>query len=124
MRNLKRNTQIVYFKTFVGTTPNTNADGFLTGEETITYSELKTCDLCVSSNRGSNDANMFGTLEEYDRIATTSDVTCELDENSIVWIEADPNNSTHDYIVKRRAPWKNSIAFALSRVKVSDGNKV
>ena len=61
--------------------------GNATGSYVPIYSELKSAMLCVSPNQGSSDVQQFGTLEDYDRTMTTSDAACEIDENSVLWID-------------------------------------
>lgn len=56
-------------------------------------------------------------MTDYDRTMTTSDTSCPITEKSILWL--DGATGDHNYIVKKRAVWKNSIAFAIKEVTVS-----
>lgn len=84
------------------------------------YSELKSAMLCVSPNKGNSEVEQFGSLEDYDRTATTADTSCEIDEDSILWVDGADTDGPYTHIVKRRAPWKNSIQYAIKRVEVSE----
>ena len=157
MRSLCINQEPVYFREFVSSTQAVDSFGNYTGEPVITYGNVKECMLCVAPNKSQEAVYMFGSFEDYDKPASTSDKMVTLDENSIVWLGLGyvfnystsaahavgdlcihggkiyrcisasvagvfnpdkwaevPNNA----ICKKRAPWKNSIAFALKDVDV------
>lgn len=76
--------------------------------------------LCVSPNKGNSEVEQFGSLEDYDRTATTADTTCEIDEDSVLWVDGADTDGPYNYIVKRRAPWKNSVQYAIKQVEVSE----
>ena len=157
MRSLCINQEPVYYCEFVSATQAVDAWGNYTGEPVITYGNVKECMLCVAPNKTQETVYMFGSFEDYDKPATTSDTSVSLNENSIVWLGLGyvfnyntataysvgdlcinggkiyrcigattagvfnpnkwaevPNNA----ICKKRAPWKNSIAFALKEVDV------
>lgn len=119
MRNLRRNLQKVYFKLYEGAQEIIDQYGNATGSYIPKYSELKSAMLCVSPNKGSSDVQQFGSLEDYDRTMTTAGTTCPIDEDAILWLDGADTNGPYNYIVKKRAPWKNSISFAIKRVTVS-----
>ena len=119
MRGLLRNQQPVFFKNYLGEQEIIDENGNFTGLYAPTYSELKSAMLTVSPNKGSSEVEMFGSLEDYDRTASTSDTSVEIDEDSILWVDNADTDGPHNYIVKLRSPWKNSVAFALKRVEVS-----
>lgn len=118
MFSLNRNTYEVYYKLYLGITEIVDEYGNATGSFTPKYSELKSMRLSVSPNKGRSESEMFGTVEEYDRTMTTADMTCPIDEESILWLDGHDPSGPHNYIVQRRAPWKNSVAFAIKRVDV------
>lgn len=119
MRSLLRNQQPVFFKLYQGEEEIIDEYGNPTGSYVPVYSELKSALLCVSPNKGSSEVEQFGSLEDYDRTMTTSDVRCAIDENSILWVDNADTSGPYNYIVKRRAPWKNSIQYAIRQVEVS-----
>ena len=57
-------------------------------------------------------------MEDYDRTMTTTDTACPIDENTVLWLDGASTDEAHNYIVKKRAPWKNSVAYAVKKVTV------
>lgn len=119
MRNLRRNLTTVPFKLYEGQEEIMDEYGNATGSFAPKYGELQTARLCVSPNKGSSEAEQFGSLEDYDRTMTTADADCAIDENAILWLDGADTASPHNYLVKKRAPWKNSAVYAVKRVTVS-----
>ena len=76
-------------------------------------------DLVVSPNKGSTETEQFGAILDYDRTMTTANVKVQIDENSVLWLDGADTNGPWNYVVKKRAPWKNSVQFAISQVAVS-----
>lgn len=122
MRSLRINQQPVFFKLLIGEDEIKDEYGNPSGSPIPIYSALMSAMLSVSPNKGNSEAEMFGTLEDYDRTAVTADVRCPIDEDAILWIDNADTDGPHNAIVKRRAPWKNSISFAIKNVKVSYAN--
>lgn len=120
MRDLRRNTCVVWFKRYDGQTEILDEWGNPTGSFESKYGPLRSARLCVSPNKGSSETDMFGSLEDYDRTMTTADTACPIDEQAVIWLDGQPTDGPHNYIVKRRAPWKNSVAYAIKRVTVSE----
>lgn len=119
MRNLLRNTQPVFFKLFLGEKEVVDQYGNSTGSYVPVYSELHSAMLSVSPNKGSTEVEQFGTLLDYDRTMTTADINVPIDENTVLWLDGADTSGPWNYVVTKRAPWKNSIQFAVSRVNVS-----
>lgn len=122
MRSLLRNQQPVFFKLYEGEEEIVDEYGNPTGSFLPVYSSLKSAMLCVSPNKGNSEVQQFGSLEDYDRTMTTADTKIAIDENAVLWVDGANTNGPYNYIVKRRAPWKNSVQFAIQQVKVSDYN--
>lgn len=91
-----------------------------TGSYIPVYSELKSAMLCVSPNKGSSEVEQFGSLEDYDRTATTADTSCEIDEDSVLWVDGADTEGPYTHIVKKKALWKNSVQYAIKSVDVSE----
>ena len=79
--------------------------------------------LCVSPNKGKAESEQFGTLLSYDRTMTTADTRVKIDENAVLWVDNADTRGPWNYVVTKRAPWKNSIQFAISKVTVSAYNE-
>ena len=80
MRSLLRNQQPVFYKLYEGQEEIVDEWGNPTGSYVPIYSELKSTMLCVSPNKGNSEVEQFGSLEDYDRTATTADPHCPIDE--------------------------------------------
>lgn len=119
MRSLLRNQQPVFFRLYKGQEEIVDQYGNATGSYVPVYGELMSAMLCVSPNKGSTESEQFGTLVDYDRTMTTADTSVLIDEDAVLWIDGADTNGAWNYIVKKRAPWKNSVQFAISRVSVS-----
>lgn len=119
MRDLARNLSAVRFKTYKGETEIVNKQGFLSGNFRPVYSEVQTAMLCVSANKGASETSQYGTLLDYDRVMTTSDVNCPIDEDSILWLDGVSTDEPWNYIVKRRSQSLNGVSYAIKKVTVS-----
>lgn len=119
MRSLLRNEQPVFYKLYEGEEEIIDQYGNSTGSYAPKYSDLKCTMLCVSPNKGSSEVNLFGSYEDYDRTATTADTSCEIDENAILWVDGVDTDGPHNFIVKLVGRWKNSVTYAIKKVKVS-----
>lgn len=124
MRDLRRNRQTVYYRNYLGdNTPVLDRNGNETGAYLPTYEEtLSEFRLCVSPNRGSSDVEQFGDFDDYDRTMTTADTTCRIDEDSILWVDGADTDQAHNYIVRKKALWKNSVQYLIKKVDVQKGS--
>lgn len=122
MRSLLRNQQPVFFKNYEGQEEIVDEYGNATGIFKPKYSGMMSALLCISPNKGSAETSLFGSLEDYDRTATTADTRIKMTEDSILWVDNADTDGPHNYIVKLKAPWKNSVSFALKKVEVSNAN--
>lgn len=119
MRSLHINQQPVFYKLYEGAEEIIDMYGNPTGSYIPVYSELKSAMLCVSPNKGSSEVEQFGSLEDYDRTMTTADIDCQIDEEAVLWIDGAETDGPWNAIVKLKAPWKNSIQYAIKTVTVS-----
>lgn len=119
MRDLRRNQQKVFFRLYEGQEEIKDQYGNVTGNYKPIYGPLKSAMFAVSPNKGNSEIKQFGSFADYDRTMTTADTSCEINENAILWVDGAGTKQTHNYIVQKRAPWKNSVAFAIKRVMVS-----
>lgn len=117
MRNLAANCQSVYYKLYLGE-QEIIVDGSRTGTYGPEYGPMRSEKLSVSPSRGSMDMSPFGSLEGYDRTMTTADTKCPIDEHSILWLDGADKDGPHNYVVMKKAVWKNSVSYAIERVTV------
>lgn len=91
MKCVRRNTKIYYYANYEGKTEITDQDGNYTGEVEPKYSDVKTVRGVMSAFSGNAQVEMFGTFKDYDCVLVTDDTTCEMDENSILWVDNNPS---------------------------------
>ena len=120
MRSLLRNQQPVFYKKLEDEEEIVDQYGNSTGTYVPVYGELRSALLCVSPNKGTTEGEQFGTLLDYDRTMTTSDATLDIEETSVLWVDGADTNGPWNYRVTKRAPWKNSIQFAIKQFSVSE----
>lgn len=125
MRLLNRNKQLIYYRLYRKKDAVTDGAGYETGEDDISYSEAHPLRCSVSPATGNSVAEMFGTLDNYDKVLITEDTDCPIDENSVLVIDHLPRASEsayYDYIVRRVATSLNFKAYAVSFVNVIPDN--
>lgn len=65
----------------------------------------------------------YGNLDSYDKVLITDDMSCPIDENTVLFVDSKPGyrqgKPAFDYTVKRVAKSLNTISYAVSKVKVS-----
>ena len=112
MMSLARNASKVLFRLYEGQEDAVDEYGNLTGSPVPKYGELP--------NKGDASIEPFGTLTDYDRTMSTADTTCPISEHAVLWLDGKSTDEQHNYVVKKRAPWKNSIVFAIQEVTVDE----
>lgn len=120
MRNLDRNKRVLKFSLYEGNSNIPDDYGNLLPK----YSETKTLKASISATKGNTENELFGTMIDYDRVIITDDISCPIDEQTILFIDVEPkyddyNQPIGDYVVKRVARSLNNISYAISKVNVS-----
>lgn len=121
MKLMRINTRIIHYALYKGEgDPILDKDGFETGEREILYSDpIKLRCNVAPPEKGASLTDVFGVLEDYDRIIITDDMSCPIDEYSVLWVDSLPDGNTpHDYTVWRVAKYLTHIAYAVRKVKV------
>lgn len=139
MRSLLRNQRPIYYCLFAEKVPLIDVNGYETGETIRVYEQPVQMFANVSQATGQSNTEIFGSLENYDKVIVTTDMNCPIDENSVLFIDKAPDTSsvqtyvptaitvnastvsvpTPDYIVRRVAKSLNSISIAVRKVQVS-----
>lgn len=123
MKLMKRNLTPVYYCLYSDRQPIMDDDGYETGEYGVGYGKAVKLMCSVSPATGYAQAEMFGSLESYDKVLITDDMTCPIDENTVLFIDKEPEfeggKPKFDYKVRRVAKSLNAISYAVSKVKVS-----
>lgn len=103
MRSLRKNQQSLYFSTYTGQQIIYERDEngeivYVDAEKTIPkiiaeragYSKPVSFCANVSAGKGTAQEEVFGKDIDFTRTISTTDLTLQLDELSLVWIESDP----------------------------------
>lgn len=124
MRTLKRNEQLFYYSLYKERAQLTDSDGNYTGEYGITYSDPVPMRANISPARGTAQTEQFGTGIDYDKVIVTCDMTCPIDENTVLFVDKAPAKNAsgeyvYDYVVTKIAKSLNSISIAIKKAAVS-----
>ena len=130
MRNQQRNQRTLWYRLYQSVAPLTYTDEYgnvlENGENASGYGDPVEMRANISPATGSVLPEQFGRLEDYDRIVETADVSCPIDENSVLYIDTAPLQdlntlewSAHDYIVRRVAKSLNGVRIYVKKVDVS-----
>lgn len=124
MQCLKRNKRPFYYCLFEREENAADSYGYLTGEPYVIYSKPKRLEANISPATGNTSTEQFGNDIQYDKVIVLDDITCPIDEHSVLFVDSEPNydddgNPLYDYIVKKVAASLNSISIAIEKVKVS-----
>lgn len=119
MRTLFRNRSILYYSIPQGNPVEVeDDDGYKTGNFAQPYSTPTRLDLCVMPKGGESDVQMFGADTNYSLVALSGDRNCPINEQAHIWVDLDPVNNPHNYIVKKAYRSLNSVTYALQEVNV------
>lgn len=124
MRTLKRNQRMFWYALYLDKEIVTDEYGNETGEPRVIYGEPVKMYANISQATGQSNVEQFGNLDNYDKVIVTEWLDCPIDENSVLFIDKEPEHNTDgdlmfDYTVRRVAKSINSISIAVSKVKVS-----
>lgn len=128
MRILQRSLQTFYYRLYETIAPQTYTDEWgnvvESGENPVGYAAPVEMQANISPASGASATEQFGTLDNYDKVIVTSDMTCPIDENAVLYIDTAPvikdgEYSPYDYVVRRVARSINSISIAVRKVDVS-----
>lgn len=124
MRCLERNKRPFYYCLYLREEDMRDDEGDYTGETRIVYSEPQRAEHNISPATGNTSTEQFGNDIKYDKVIVLDDMSCPIDENSVLFVDSEPSydkdgNPRYDYVVKKVAPSINSISIAIAKVKVS-----
>ena len=123
MRCMNRNKVTIFYCLYEKDVPLRDTDGNLTGEKYSGYGEPVALRCNVSPAKGNAQVEQFGNLDSYDKVIVTEDVNCPIDESSVLFVdkpvECTEDGPVYDYKGDRVAKSKNSISYAISKVKES-----
>lgn len=124
MKTLERNKQTFYYATY--STQTEDMEGQLhTFEYDPSYGAWTEFRANISPARGESSADVFGADVNYDRVIVTDDLSCPIDEHTVLAIDIAPNERKttadlpiYDYVVTKKAKSLNFIQYAVAKVKV------
>ena len=144
MIGLLRNQRAFWYCLYDHRVPVVNENGKKTGERIPVYKEPVKMLANISHATGQSSTEIFGNLENYDKVIVTTDMNCPIDENSVLFIDKDVEFTeartyqesetvlgaatdgietveipAYDYVVRRVAKSINSISIAVRKVTVS-----
>ena len=125
MKIMERNKRPLWYLLYDRKAPAVDVEGNETGEEIIVYKPAVALRANVSPASGSSQVEQFGNLAGYDKVIVTDDMSCPIDENTVLFVDKEPEyreadgKPLYDYIVKRVAKSLNTIAYAVTKVSVS-----
>lgn len=90
MRGLKRNQQALYYAQYIKKIPILDSDNNETGDYETGYSAPVSFSANISAGKGSSQEEVFGKELDFTRTISTTDMTCPINEHSIIWIETEP----------------------------------
>lgn len=125
MRCLEKNKRSLIVLNYKGKTPVVDSDGYLTGEEEITYGKPISFKANISGAKGGTAVEVFGTDLDYDKsivLSIKSFKELKITDNSVFFIDIKPKYESngyplYDYRVKRIAETLNEVVIALERVR-------
>lgn len=131
MRCLNRNKQPFFYCLYQSTIPILDEYGNESGEKIVTYAEAVKMYANISQATGQSNTDMFGNLENYDKVIVLDDLNCPIDENTVLFIDKAPEYTEvtadaetlsiplYDYTVRRVAKSLNSVSIAVKKVEVT-----
>lgn len=120
MTDLIINQRQFYYSLWEESAPQVDEWGNETGENVPIYSEPTMMEANISEVRGLATTQMSGIDIDYDATILTHDMSCPIDEKTVLYINANPfDDEPFDYIVRRVAKSLNVITIAIKRVDVS-----
>lgn len=124
MKLMTRNLSPFKYVLLLGQEPIYDEWGNETGETKLVYGEPVQMMANISAAGGTSQVEQFGNLAGYDKVIVTDDTSCQIDENTVLFVDKEPEydddgNPLYDYVVKRVARSLNSISYAVAKVEVS-----
>lgn len=125
MKTLARNKKPFAYCLYSGTTtPIYDEYGNESGELEIGYDEPVVAWGNISPATGASAVEMFGGVDNYDKIIVTDDVDIPIDTDTVLFVgkeyeETEDGQPIYNYTVSRVARSLNFVAIAIREVKVN-----
>lgn len=121
---LRRNLRTVWYQLYMGDEVTRDADGLIEGT-TVSYGDPVAMEVSIAPIEGTTVAQAFGYDEQYDRVFLVDDMSCPINEETVMFIDTEPQYedgalvNSYDYVVKKVAPNLNHIKYFCKRVRTS-----
>lgn len=124
MRGLLHNQRPFWLCRYEGVKELVDDDGYSTGEFAVSFSEAEEYRANISPATGYAQTEMFGNLEDYDKVISPLPVDFAISENDVLFIDKEPEYGAdglplYDYRVRRIARSLNHTSVAVQKVTVS-----
>lgn len=119
MRNLRKNTQVVWYARYEGKS-EIKRDGKPTGQDELAYGKPVAVRISVGPDKGVVTTELFGLDCPYSRVMTSAS-DLDINEMSKVWVDKVPDDGDADYYVSRVSKGLNQHSWALTRVSKDEG---
>lgn len=124
MRCMAKNKQKFYYCLFQSKVPNTDSQGRKTGGYRTVYGDAVEAMGNISAATGESQAEVFGSMEDYDKVIVVDNAGPVMDENTVLFVDKSPaygkdGTPLFDYTVKRVARSLNSISYAIRKAEVT-----
>lgn len=120
MRALDRNKQLIYYALYDGFAAVTDGWGNETGESEVSYEDPVAMWINVSPSLGEDEIAAFGVDAEYHKAMVTTDMSCPIDLDTILWVGLeieDPDEMpAYNYRVASVQKGLNSIRYIIREV--------
>lgn len=120
MRTVQRNKRPVAYAFYLGDVELSDAEGNLTGEYGVSYTDPVKTLMNVSGGRGQADIALFGLTQTFGRTATTEDLETKWNTEMVMWIETDPDKEPFDYRIVAVSRTINQVVLALAEVETDE----
>ena len=90
MRCLKRNMTAFWYCLYESSEDQYDEYGNLLPEPLVTYAEPVQMMANISAATGQAQTEMFGGLDSYDKVIVTADMSCPIDENTVLFVDKEP----------------------------------
>ena len=94
MRSLLRNQRPLYYCLYIGKEEIIDEYGNSTGQYIKYYETPVQMYANISPATGQSNTEQFGNLENYDKVIVTTWMDCPIDENSVLFIDKEPDESS------------------------------
>lgn len=96
MRDLNRNKKTIYYALYTGKSESTDLSGDYTGEQTLSYSDIKPFRIHMKEAQRIAPTEPFGVYKNYTHRMATHDLSCPIDEKTILWVDKFPSLSEYN----------------------------